>query len=197
MKYIKNSILPLLLFCFGTTFSQTTDSLSVSPNPFSSSTVIHFEIVQTDTITLQVLTMSAQVVETYFQSTVLPSGHYNINLIGDSLSDGMYLVHLEIGSSKSLNVKVVKKSSTISIEENLLLSNSLIFPNPTTNSLTIPTEGRKTIVLTDLNGKIVQKIETDKQTISLSSELEAGEYYITIVSSKNEIITTRIMVKNE
>ncbi len=196
MKHIKNSILPLLLFCFGTTFSQTTDSLSVSPNPFSSSAVIHFDIAQTDTITLRVFTMTAQVVETYFQSTILPSGSYNIHLIGDSLADGMYLIRLEIGTTKSLNAKVVKKSSTTSIQENKLLDNIFLFPNPTTNFITIPMEGRKTIVLTDLNGKIVQKIETDKQTISLS-ELEAEEYYITIVTSKNEIITTRIIVKNK
>jgi len=118
MKQIKRLIIiTLLTFCFVTTFSQTTDSLSVFPNPFSSSATIHFEIVQSDTISLRVFNAVGQTERTFFQSTILPSGSYNINLLGDSLVDGIYFIRLDIGSTKSLIKKAVKNSSTSSIAD--------------------------------------------------------------------------------
>jgi hypothetical protein len=98
----------LLTLCFGTSFSQTVDSLNVFPNPFASSTAIHFDIVQSDTITLRVFNPLGQTVRTFFQSTILPSGSYNINFVGDSLADGIYFIRLDIGSTKSITKKAVK-----------------------------------------------------------------------------------------
>ncbi|HNI79420.1 MAG TPA: T9SS type A sorting domain-containing protein [Saprospiraceae bacterium] len=197
MKKIKRLLLvTLLTFSCGTTFSQTIDSLSVFPNPFATSTTIHFDIVQSDTITLRVFNPLGQTVRTFFQSTVLPSGSYNINFVGDSLADGIYFVRLDIGSTKSLIKKAIKSGSTAIIENNKVIDKIFIYPNPTNDLITIPISGNKTINVTDLNGKIIKTVTTDQQVISLL-DLSAGQYFITILTNQNEIITTQKILKSE
>jgi hypothetical protein len=186
----------LLTLCFGTSFSQTVDSLNVFPNPFASSTTIHFDIVQSDTITLRVFNPLGQTVRTFFQSTILPSGSYNINFVGDSLADGIYFIRLDIGSTKSITKKAVKSGSTSIVEDNRVVNKLIVFPNPTNDHITIPINGNKTIILTDLNGKIVKSLTTDQQMISLL-DIVAGQYFITILTNQNEKITTQKILKSE
>ncbi len=186
----------LLTFCCGATFSQTVDSLSIYPNPFSSSTTIHFDIVQSDTITLRVISISGQILSSIFQSTILPSGSYNINLFGDSLADGIYFIRLDIGSTKTLTKKAIKTGPTSGIADNKSVDNILIFPNPTSDFITIPVAGNKTIIVADLNGKILKSFMTNQQIISLL-DIAAGQYFITILTSKNEKLTTQIILKRE
>ena len=197
MKKINRLLLATLLtFYFGTTYSQTTDSLSVFPNPFVSSTTINFDLVQSDTITLRVFNLFGQTIRTYFQSTILPSGSYNINFLGDSLQDGVYIVRLDIGSTKSITKKAVKSGSTSIVEDNRVVNKLIVFPNPTNDHITIPINGNKTIIVTDLNGKIVKSLTTDQQIISLL-DIMAGQYFITILTNQNEKITTQKILKSE
>lgn len=186
----------LLTLCFSKAFSQTVDSLNVFPNPFASSTTIHFDIVQSDTITLRVLNTLGQTVRTFFQSTILPSGSYNINFVGDSLADGIYFIRLDIGSTKSINKKAVKSGSTSIFEDNRTINKLIVFPNPTNDHITIPLNGNKTIIVTDLNGKIVKSLTTDQQIISLL-DIAAGQYFITILTNQNVKITTQKILKSE
>lgn len=185
----------LLILCVGTSFSQTVDSLNVFPNPFASSTTIHFDIVQSDTITLRVFNTVGQTVRTFFQSTILPSGSYNINFVGDSLADGIYFIRLDIGSTKSITKKAVKSGSTSIVEDNRV-NKLIVFPNPTKDHITIPINGNKTIIVTDLNGKIVKSLTTDQQIISLL-DIAAGQYFITILTNQNKKITTQKILKSE
>jgi len=198
MKNYKQLILiPFLTFCLGTIFSQTTDSLNVFPNPFSSSATIHFEIVEADTISLQVYNSLGQTVRSFFQSTLLPSGSYNINLLGDSLADGIYFVRLDIGSSKFITERAVKSASASIVSNRNLTQNNLdVFPNPTNDFLTIPVDGNKTIRITDLSGRILKSFTTDQKTISLL-DLATGQYFITIMTNENGIISTQKILKSE
>ncbi|MEX0965801.1 MAG: T9SS type A sorting domain-containing protein [Bacteroidia bacterium] len=197
MKFLIRHLLVIFLtFCFGTTFSQTTDSLSIFPNPFKNSTTIHFDIVQPDTISLRVFNRFGETVRTFFQATILPGGSYNVNLLGDSLDDGAYFVRLDIGSNQSIVKYAIKCGSVTGISDNKPDDKVLIFPNPTIDRISIPLAGNKIIIVTDLNGKIVKSLTTDKQVISLS-DISAGQYIITILTDQNEIITTQIILKNE
>lgn len=197
MKNIKRLLLIILLtFYLGSSFSQTVDSLSVFPNPFASSTTIHFDIVQSDTITLRVFNIIGQTERTFFQSTILPSGSYNINLLGDSLADGIYFIQLNIGSTKVINKKAVKSGSTSAIPENKIVDNYIFFPNPTNDKIKIPVNGIKTIIVTDIDGKIANSFTTDQQEISLW-DIAAGQYFITILNNQNEIITTQKILKSD
>lgn len=195
-KIIRHFLVTLLTFCIGTTFSQTVDSLSVFPNPFSISTTIHFEITQTDTITLRVFNVAGQQKQTFFNSTILPGGSYDINWLGDDLEDGIYFVRLDIGSTKAITKKAIKNGSTATITDIKTADKFSVFPNPTNDLLTITLDGIKTIIIADLNGKIVKSFTTDQQIISLS-DITEGQYFVTILTNKNEIITTQKILKSE
>jgi hypothetical protein len=183
-----------MTFCFGIIYSQTTDSLSVYPNPFEHVATIHFEIVESDTITLEVFNSSGLSVKTFFQSTVLPSGSYNINLFGDGLVAGVYFVRLDIGSTKRITKSVIKVGGITSVLDNDTAGQFLIYPNPTKNLITVPVLGSKKIVVRNLNGKTLKSFMTDQQVVSLSG-ITVGQYIITVLSNENEIITTQRILK--
>lgn len=188
----------LILFTF--TFlgvkshAQTVDSLNVFPNPFSSTATIHFDLAESDTITLRVFNMLGSNLITYFQATPLPSGSYNINLMGDTLANGVYLVRLDIGSDKTITKKVIKNTATAGIQTNHSDKNKILFPNPTKGKLSIPIDGEKTIVVTDLNGRILKSIKTELEEISLL-EMKDGVYFITVLNAQNEIILSQKIAK--
>ena len=197
MKNIKKLFLvTLFAFYFEATFSQTTDSLSVFPNPFSNSAMIRFDIDQSDTITLRVFNITGQTVKTFFQSAILPSGSYNVNLLGDSLVEGIYLIRLDIGTAKNITRRAIKSGLSSSIADIKTVDKVLIYPNPTNDRITIPFAGNKTIILTDLNGKTLKSFMTDKQEISLL-DMAAGQYILTILTSKSEILTIQKILKSE
>lgn len=191
-------LLILTLFTFGikASFSQTVDSLGVFPNPFAISTNIHFEISQTDTITLVVFNVLGELKFTYFKDTILSSGSYNINWLAESLPDGFYFVRLGIGSTKSIIKKAIKDGSTSSIEVTKANNKFLVFPNPTNDHIEIPLEGNKTITMTDTKGKLLKSFSTDQKVISLL-DLAAGQYIITIFSIENEIMSSQVILKSE
>lgn len=193
MKPLQIIILSLLTLFAENAIAQTTDSLSIAPNPFSTSTTIHFEIAESDTITLRVFNSLGHTIKTFFNATILPSGTYNINLLGDSLVNGLYFVRLEIGSTKTITKKVVK-TGTASISENSWLHQVLIYPNPTTNYVTINNNVGKIIIISDINGKTLQTYTNEEQVISLSS-FSPGQYYIYFLNDKNEIINTSKILK--
>jgi hypothetical protein len=186
----------LLILSVGTSFSQTQDSLGVFPNPFSVSTNIHFDIVNSDTITLRVFSAFGQAVRTYYQSTILPAGSYDINFSGDSLGDGIYFIRLDIGSTKFLTKKAIKSGTTSWLGDIKSDSKFIVFPNPTTNQITIPLHGIRTIVITDLSGKMVKSITTDQNEISLS-DLVAGQYELTVLTSQGTIGTVQRIQKRD
>jgi hypothetical protein len=197
MKKI-NYLLLLTLFTFGikSSFSQTVDSLSVFPNPFATKTTIHFEIAQTDTISVDVFNVLGELKSTYFKDTILSSGSYNINWLAESLPDGLYFVRLGIGSSKSIIKKAIKDGSISSIEVAKANNKFLVYPNPTNDHIEIPLEGNKTITITDTKGKLLKSFSTDQKVISLL-DLAAGQYFITIFLNENEKMTSHIIIKRE
>ena len=189
-------LIALLTLSYWTTFSQTVDSLSIFPNPFYYSTTVHFDITQTDTITLRVLNVFGQTKMTFFDSTILPSGSYNINWLADSLAAGVYFVRLDIGATKTITKKAIKSGSTSDIADNKVSDKTLVFPNPTNDRITVPFAGSKIIIVVDINGKILKSFTTDQQTISLL-DIAPGQYFITILTNKSEKLTTQIILKRE
>lgn len=68
-----------------------------------------------------------------------------------------------------------------------------IFPNPTGDLLTIPIEGQKIIVITNLLGQTIKTIKTNEKTISLS-DLVTGNYLVSVFNSDNKLLTTKQIV---
>lgn len=68
-----------------------------------------------------------------------------------------------------------------------------IFPNPTDGLLTIPIEGQKLIVITDLKGQIIRTTKTNAKTISIS-DLATGNYILNVFNTDNKLILTKQIV---
>lgn len=187
----------LTLFLVTTKFGQAqtlVDTMTVYPNPFDNVATIHFEIANNDTVTLQVLNIVGQTVRTFFSNTALPSGSYSINFYGDTLPNGIYFVRLDYSSNKSMVKKVLRNSSATAINNTTADNDKLIlYPNPTRDLLTIPIDGQKTILVTNLQGQIIKTIKTDTKTISLS-DLATGNYIVTIFNADNKLLTTKQIV---
>jgi hypothetical protein len=149
-----------------------------------------------DTISLRFTNTSGKIIKTYIQSTILPKGSYDIVLLGDSIANGIYFISLDIGTSKRLAVKALKMSSTTGVSDNYLKKSLLIYPNPTDDYLTIPIDGIKKIIITNLTGQILKSFVTEQKTISII-DLAGGQYLITILTDKGEILTTQKIVKLE
>ena len=173
-------------------FSTNHDSLYLSPNPFDSITIIHFNIVHNDTITLQVYDRWGNAIRTYFQNTFLPSGSYAINFIADSLPYTTYIVALSINSTSHLSAIAYHQAVGI-IENEIVNQKQFIYPNPTTGLLTIPYGGIKNVIVTDLNGRILKNITMSTNMISLS-DLKSGTYIVSILSDKEQILFTQMIL---
>ena len=191
MKKLRQIFLLLLLTCVTKSTSATGgDTLTVNPNPFDSITVIHFDISANDTIWLNVYSSVGQTIKTYFNATVLPSGSYSLNFNGDTLPNGIYFVHLKINST-TYNVKLIKVQNAVGIKESIDRKvHPLLYPNPTTSILEIPINGLKTIIVTDLNGKILINSILETKSISLS-DLAIGSDIVTVLSEKKQILATQ------
>jgi|GEM_PF-1457893 len=195
MKRIKLICLFVAFASFSkVSFATPGDTLIINPSTFDSSTVIHFEMGASDTVWLNVYNLAAQLIKTYYTDSVLPAGSYFLNFDGDTLPDGAYLVKLRINSTKRVE-KMVKLTIHLGLNENLVnSSNKLLFPNPTSAILEIPTEGTKTIVVTDLSGKIVLNTTIQTNSISLAN-LENGNYIVSVFSENKELIISQQIVK--
>jgi uncharacterized protein (TIGR02145 family) len=79
------------------------------------------------------------------------------------------------------------------IRENEKWNGINVFPNPTGDLLTIPIDGRKIILIANLQGQIIKTIKTDTKTISLS-DLATGNYIISVFNADNKLLTTKQIV---
>lgn len=183
----------LLILSHGISYSQTTDSLNVNPNPFKDSTSIHLYVAKTDSVTLIVYNRYGQRIKTFYKASILSTGIYNIKWVTDSLEDNVYFISLKIGTAKPSVKQVLKNSATSNLKASKWMERPLIYPNPSNNLITVPIEGIKTIIITNSKGKTVKSFSTEQTTLSLS-DLAAGQYFITIVTQQTEKITQPILL---
>ena len=196
MKTFRQLLLLIVLTCVTkNTFASSGDTLTVNPNPFDSIAVIQFTISANDTIWLDIYNVAGQPIKNYFTATVLPSGSYSFNYNGDTLPDGVYFVVLKINSTKTISKKLIKDHNAVGVRENESRKlYSLFYPNPTSSILEIPIDGLKTIIVTDLNGKILLNSMTEINSISLS-DFAIGSYIVTVLSEKKQLLATQQIIK--
>ena len=92
------------------------------------------------------------------------------------LSDGNYSVTITDGNGCTTTNSV----NITGVIENSITVHGNIFPNPTNSLITIPLDGVKTIIVTDLNGRILKNLTINTKTISLS-DLNIGSYIIDLI----------------
>lgn len=79
------------------------------------------------------------------------------------------------------------------LEENVLPANT-IYPNPTTDLLTVDWEGNKSIIVCNLLGETCLKVKTNDNTISLEN-LNTGMYLVTVYNAEGKLVIEQKIVK--
>ena len=197
MKTTKCFLLTLLLLT--TIFGQAQTIITnmvVQPTAFCDMTTIKFDLANNDTVSLEVYDRWGQAIRVYFTNTPLPSGSYTINFFSDSLTPGTYVVRFAFGDTQQIVQSVIKLTcTTTSINATTLDNKKLIlYPNPTSDLLTIPIDGEKNIIATNLQGQICKTVKTYDKTISLA-DLQTGDYLVSIFNQDNKLLTTCKIVK--
>lgn len=191
---MKTQILFLLiiLFCASSATSQTLDSLRVYPNPFRDSTTIYYSLEQDDTLTLKMFDLTGRTIQTFHEAEFLTSGKYQLNLLGDSLKDGIYLINYQLSSGKRLAVKALKSITASNKSVQKTDDALLVYPNPTNGLLNIAASNIQSVSVSDLKGRILKTYTTNKQNISLT-DLPPGVYLITVVNGNGERRTVKVV----
>lgn len=137
MRMIRQILLTALLVISCSKVYSQIDSLSIYPNPFTTTSKIYFYLSQSDTTSLIVYNAWGDTVEAPFNDTLLSVGSYTFIFGNDSLKNGKYFIRLTSGSTIRMQV-LVKISPTSSIIDKPSSSNQvLIFPNPANGNVSI------------------------------------------------------------
>lgn len=81
----------------------------------------------------------------------------------------------------------------LGVQEINLVPSINMYPNPTSDLLTISFEEEINITVANLQGQIIKRIKTDTKTISLSG-LATGIYIVSVFNKDNKLLTTRKIV---
>lgn len=110
-----------------------------------------------------------------------------INQVYTATVNGNYAV--EVMDGTCVNTSDCISITTVGIQSNDIRNQLFIYPNPTTDVTTISGFGIKQIIILDITGKVVEKInkENNEQTFDLSNQAK-GIYFVKVLTSQGIII---------
>ncbi len=192
MKNIRLFLLFTLLMGCLPAKSQAFDTLKVYPNPFLHNLYIDFKVHEPATVSLELLNETGDRVYTVIDSVFYEAGEYLEILYGDTLPAGIYIVYLMMNHDVDLTMKVIKVDSATGIKaekkEGLRL-----YPNPAGDVLYVPWEGTKNLIFTNSAGKAVYTFQTYQNHI-FTEELPGGQYVVSVLNGKGEVIAKQKMI---
>jgi len=185
----------LLLFSF--ILFKGKAQLNFNPNPFTTSTAITYSIPSTGTVSLYVYNINGVHVQTLMNDSLINAGTYSFNYTALGLPQGQYNFGL-ITSDTSFFARAFYMGGGVALGIDKVVDDSspLIYPNPTSKTLSINYTGFKKINIIDLNGKTIKTIFTSDNTISIS-DINTGNYIVNVYSEQNQLITTQKVFKSE
>lgn len=191
---------PHLVLLFGLIIlahqAKALDTLTISQNPFPDSTHITIYNLSNDTVTLKVYNRWGNVVATFFEDSVL-SGDITVTFDATALKAGIYLAFLSVNSEKDTR-KLFKTQNPTGLKKIGNETNAIkIYPNPTTDLLSIFSETNiQKVELYGINGKLVlsQTKFNIQKNISLKN-LDNGTYLLHIITTDNKTVVQKL-VKN-
>ncbi|MGV3613041.1 MAG: T9SS type A sorting domain-containing protein [Fluviicola sp.] len=111
-----------------------------------------------------------------------PNGHYTIEDQSNAVLAELTSANANFGNDHTDNFCVNGTNSLKEFEASWKL-----YPNPTSEKLTIeiPSEGRKTIAITNATGQIIQSLESSENIIKIPADaLAKGMYFIRLTSAE-------------
>jgi hypothetical protein len=173
------------------------DSLNISPNPFATRTVVYFSNSQKDSVSITIYNAVGSQILSLITDSILTSNAYTDSLKMDTFPDGIYFVHLKLGSRKTIAKKIIKQSS-LGLNEFIESEKFIFYPNPTNSILNIDGEQKHfqnaTINLTNYIGQTILSIPYSNQ-IDVSN-LSCGVYTIRIKTINGELYNTKFVKNN-
>ncbi|MDI1315890.1 T9SS type A sorting domain-containing protein [Flavobacterium sp.] len=138
---------------------------------------------------------SSNVFSSYSLFPIPISDHYNLQgmAVGDINHDGKKDI---VVADVNRGLIILYSTTTLDINENSSKASVVVYPNPTTNYLSIENKNNLELSyeITDTNGKILQNDILNRNSHIDVSQLQAGFYFITI---RNEFEkTTYKFIKN-
>ena len=133
-------------------FAQSNVSnFQIAPNPTCNNLLVRFALAQPDSISLTILNLLGQTDLQLLNKSPLIAGTHNLNFPLDSLKDGMYILTLLSDTNKK-SQQLLKTCSPTGIEQN---SNQTVlfklFPNPTSEKITIKSDQATTATRINLS----------------------------------------------
>jgi hypothetical protein len=185
-----NTKLLFLLVTFGIsilTLKAQPDTLTASINPFPSSTNLTIHNLTSDTVTFKIYTLTGQVVQSFFDSIIL-SGTITVTFNASTLPDGIYFASMTKNSENS-TLKLQKNQTATSTSDNPNNSTAIqIFPNPTSDYLTISTDLKiKEFEIHSIDGKLIQ-ISTGQKRIINIQNFDSGIYLLHLKTADKTFI---------
>ena len=181
---MKLFFLVLLATLFSELSSQT---LAANPNPFVKRTLITYNLVNADTVTLLVYSSLGSVVATVHSNTPMQAGNYSDSLSMDNHSDGVYFVFLKSKKGCQQTIKILKTYQT-AIEELLFDSELNVNPNPANEVLNIQSSlrGEINIRIYSVSGQLRYEASLRKFSGKHPIDVSDWEREIYFVEMRNE-----------
>ena len=178
----------------------TTDSLFILPNPICNELTIHYNLVNNDSVTLNVFDVFGRRVHSFFTNKLQGAAFYTIQYNADSLQPGVYILRIDIGFNNSKITRFIKAcdanfQDTVTVAEKLA-----VYPNPVESEIIIETTGTaiQQIEITDISGRVLQKTnsETQNEIINMNvSWLHSGIYFISILLADGKVYVPKFVKK--
>jgi uncharacterized ubiquitin-like protein YukD len=171
----------LITLLFSNTINAQTDTLTVSQNPFQTTTDITLHNLANDTVSLDVYNVTGKVVATYFKAELL-IGNKTVTFNADTLPDGPYILKFK-KNSKQYSLKLLKTGNQTNLSDYHFSQQSIaIYPNPTADFLNIP-HSNSIIQLNLFNavGTLCYSSSTPQTTLDLT-HFKSGHYALHITT---------------
>jgi hypothetical protein len=169
------------------------ETISASLNPFSFSTELTIYDLSNDTVTFEIFNQTGRLITRFYSSQVL-SGTVTVTFAADTLPNGLYFAILTKNSNNSA-IKLLKDQTITHLDEAQSNSTSIVlYPNPTTSSMTFFTELEvHEIRIYTLEGELLQTSSGQKNTVDFNN-IDNGVYLIHI-KTKNKVFVKKVWKK--
>ena len=98
------------------------------------------------------------------------------------------------GFGKIDALALIQSAFISSLDEESVIRESLVYPNPTNDLLRINLDGPKIIIITNMFGEVRAQLETEDNSVSLSS-LPSGMYIVSIYTLEQRLLIEEKVVK--